>query len=47
VELALTRRDTDDPGELLDQLLAFLWAEMPAGGQRDDVAMLAITRTAG
>jgi sigma-B regulation protein RsbU (phosphoserine phosphatase) len=47
VELALTRRDTDDPGKLLDQLLGFLWAEMPSGGQRDDVAMLAITRTAG
>jgi hypothetical protein len=47
VELALTRRDTDDPGQLLDQLLEFLWQEMPAGGQRDDVAMLAITRTAG
>jgi serine phosphatase RsbU (regulator of sigma subunit) len=45
VELALTRRDTNDPDTLLDQLLAFLWAEMPAGGQRDDVAMLAITRT--
>jgi hypothetical protein len=47
VELALTRRDTDDPGKLLDQLLGFLWAEMPTGGQRDDVAMLAIARTTG
>lgn len=42
VELALTRRDSDDPNSLLDQLLAFLWADMPAGGQRDDVAMLAV-----
>lgn len=47
VELALTRRDTDDPDRLLDQLLGFLWEEMPTGGQRDDVAMLAITRTTG
>ena len=42
VELALTRRQDDDPSILLDQLLAMLWSEMPATGQKDDIAMVAI-----
>ena len=42
VELALTRSDGGDPARLLDGLLSVLWADMPAAGQRDDIAMVAI-----
>jgi PAS domain S-box-containing protein len=42
VELALTRCEAHDPETLLDQLLAVLWADLPAAGQRDDIAMVAI-----
>lgn len=42
VELALTRCDAEDPATLLDQLLAVLFADLPSGGQRDDIAMVAL-----
>jgi serine phosphatase RsbU (regulator of sigma subunit) len=42
VELALTRCEAHDPEALLDQLLAVLWADLPAAGQRDDIAMVAM-----
>jgi hypothetical protein len=32
----------NDPEALLDQLLAVLWADLPAAGQRDDIAMVAM-----
>jgi serine phosphatase RsbU (regulator of sigma subunit) len=42
VELALTRCDAHDPESLLDQLLEVLWADLPAAGQRDDIAIVAM-----
>ncbi len=42
LELALTRCDAEDPATLVDQLLAVLWADLPSGGQRDDIAMVAL-----
>jgi serine phosphatase RsbU (regulator of sigma subunit) len=42
VELALTKCMANDPEALLDQLLAVLWADLPAAGQRDDIAMVAM-----
>jgi hypothetical protein len=42
LEMALARCDARDPESLLDQLLEVLWAGLPAGGQRDDIAMVAI-----
>ena len=43
VERALARSQASDPGQLLDELLDVLWSELPATGQRDDIAMVAIT----
>jgi hypothetical protein len=40
--LALSRCSSHDPETLLDQLLEVLWADLPAAGQRDDIAMVAM-----
>jgi hypothetical protein len=42
LELALSRCSAHDPETLLDQLLEVLWADLPAAGQRDDIAMVAM-----
>jgi serine phosphatase RsbU (regulator of sigma subunit) len=45
LEMALARCEADGPESLLDQLLEVLWAGLPAGGQRDDIAMVAMRAT--